>query len=43
MKVHVTKLEFCVAELKKIEEHILDLEKKNDEIVAFQTDGLGQH
>ena len=28
-----------MAEIKKIEEHILDLERENAEIVAFQTDG----
>ena len=27
---------FCVEEIKKIEDHILDLEKKNSEMVVFQ-------
>ena len=43
LKAQGTKLEFCVAEIKKIEEHILDLENKNAEIVAFQTDGEHRH
>ena len=43
MKAQGTNLEFCLAEIKKIEEHILDLETKNVEIVAFQTDGERRH
>ena len=43
MKAQGTKLEFCVAEIKKIEEHILDLEKKNAESFAFQPDGERRH
>ena len=30
---------FCVDKIKKIEDHILDLEKKNAETVALQTEG----
>ena len=35
MKAQGTKLGFCVAEIKNIQDNILDLEKKNDEIVTY--------
>ena len=39
LKAQGTKLGFCVEEIRKIVEHILDLEKKNAEMVAFQAAG----
>ena len=39
LKAQGTKLGFCVDEIKKIEDHILDLEKKNVEMVVLQMEG----
>ena len=39
LKAQGTKLGFCVDEIKKIEDHILELEKKNAEMVVLQTEG----
>ena len=39
LKAQETQLGFCVDEIKKIEDHVLDLENKNAKMVVLQTEG----
>ena len=43
VKAHESEIAFCVGEISKIEEHILDLKKEHSELVRFQADGEQQN
>ena len=43
LKAQGTKLGFCVDEIKNIEDHVLELEKKNAETVVFQAERNGRN